>query len=60
MASTRTEPSKPKPLSLPEGVVELMPPAETGFSGTAFLNETVDAVLIAELIKRGYTRVSRG
>ena len=57
MASIRTE-SKPKP-SPPDDFVELLPPADSGFSGTAKLLAVEQAALIAELLKRGYTRVDR-
>jgi hypothetical protein len=39
--------------------VELQPPPETGFSGTAKFLAVEQASLIAELLKRGYTRVER-
>ena len=58
MASTRTE-SKPKPSPSEEDVVELRPPAAAGFSGTAKLLAIAQAPMIAELLKRGYTRVER-
>lgn len=58
MASTPTEPSaKRKPQS--DGIVELKPPADSGFSGTAKLYAVEQADMIAELLKRGYTRVDR-
>lgn len=58
MASIRTE-SKPKPSESEQAVVELRPPADTGFSGTAKFLVVEQAALIAELEKRGYTRVER-
>jgi hypothetical protein len=39
--------------------VELKPPASTGFAGTAKFLVVEDATLIAELLKRGYTKVER-
>ena len=59
--NTATQRSKTKP-SAPssDGIVELKPPVETGFSGTALLRAIEDAVLIEELLKRGYVTVSRG
>jgi hypothetical protein len=39
--------------------VELKPPPDWGFSGTALLHATEQAPLIAELLKRGYTQVDR-
>jgi hypothetical protein len=48
---------KPKP-SLSDEFVELRPPADSGFSGTAKLLAVEQAALIAELLKRGYTRVT--
>jgi len=56
LASTRTDP-KPKPSPSDDGIVELKPPPETGFSGTAKFLAVEQAPLIAELLKRGYTRV---
>jgi hypothetical protein len=41
-------------------IVELAPPPSTGFSGTAKFLAVEDATLIAELEKRGYTRVVHG
>jgi len=49
--------AKPKPSPSDEDIVELRPPAETGFSGTARLYAVAQATLIEELLKRGYTRV---
>jgi hypothetical protein len=43
----------------PDGVIELKPPPDSGFSGTAKLMGEAQAPLIAELIKRGYTVVDR-
>ena len=57
MASIRTE-SKPTP-SPSDGVVELKPPPDFGFSGTAKLLAVEQAPLIEELLKRGYTKVDR-
>jgi hypothetical protein len=59
LASIRIEPSKPKPSQSEQAVVELKPPAETGFSGTAKFLVVEQAPLIEELLKRGYTRVTR-
>jgi hypothetical protein len=51
--------SKPKASSQSdEDVVELQPPPGSGFSGTAKLLAIPNAALIAELLKRGYTRVT--
>lgn len=58
MASIRTEPSKPRPFP-PDGIVELKPPVDAGFSGTTRLYAVEQADLIEELLKRGYTRVER-
>ena len=59
MGSIRTEPS-PKSKAFPsDGIVELKPPPEMGFSGTTKLYAVESAALIEELIKRGYTRVER-
>lgn len=38
-----------------DDVVELHPPTDSGFSGTAKFSRIFDAVLIAELVRRGYT-----
>jgi hypothetical protein len=57
LGSIRTE-SKPKPPPSDDDVVELQPPAGSGFSGTAKLLAVPNAALIAELLKRGYTRVT--
>jgi len=43
-----------------DGIVELKPPADSGFSGTAKLLAVEQAAMIEELLKRGYTRVDRG
>lgn len=56
MASTRIEPSKPKP-SPSEEIVELRPPQEFGFSGTVKYYKVADAVTIAMLQARGYVVV---
>ncbi len=55
MASTPTA-TKPKP-SPPDAIVELRPPADFGFGGTVKLLAASQSVLIAELLKRGYTKV---
>lgn len=57
--SKSSAPSKTTQQSLrSDEVVELAPPKDSGFSGTArFLAS--DHVLIDELIRRGYTRVER-
>jgi len=39
--------------------VELRPPAESGFSGTALLDAVTQAVLIEALLARGYSMVDR-
>jgi len=39
--------------------VELKPPPDSGFSGTAKLLAVEQSGLIDELLKRGYTRVDR-
>ena len=56
MASTRTE-SKPKPSPSENGFVELKPPPDSGFSGTAWFHAIDQKGMIEELLKRGYTRV---
>jgi hypothetical protein len=58
LASIRTE-SKPKPSQSEQAVIELKPPASTGFSGTAKFLVVEQASLIEELLKRGYTKVER-
>lgn len=58
MASTRSLPS-PSLSPSDESIVELKPPDGSGFSGTALLLAVEQAALIAELLKRGYTRVER-
>jgi hypothetical protein len=58
LGSTRTE-SKPTPSKSEQAVVELRPPVEFGFSGTAKFLVSEQAALIEELLKRGYTRVER-
>jgi hypothetical protein len=40
-----------------DDIVELKPPADSGFSGTAKFYAVAQAAMIEELIKRGYTRV---
>jgi len=57
LASANMASIKPKP-SLSDEFVELRPPADSGFSGTAKLLAVEQAALIAELLKRGYTRVT--
>ena len=59
MGSTRTD-SKPKPSPSDDAIIELKPPADTGFTGTAKFFAVGQASLIAELEKRGYTRVVHG
>jgi hypothetical protein len=39
--------------------VELKPPPDEGFSGTAKFLVVGQAALIADLLKRGYTKVDR-
>jgi hypothetical protein len=59
LAST-TSAIKQKPSQPDEdAIVELRPPAEFGFSGTAKLLAIEQASMIEELLKRGYTRVDR-
>lgn len=56
---TNTPPSKttsPSP-SDDHDIVELLPPASLGFSGTAKLSRKDQPALIDELQKRGYTVV---
>jgi hypothetical protein len=55
LASTRTERSPATPSQSDEGIVELVPPADSGFSGTAKLRAQADSALVQELLKRGYT-----
>jgi hypothetical protein len=58
LGNIRTEPSqKAKPSPSEEAIVELKPPAAFGFSGTAKFFAVEQAALIAELLKRGYTKV---
>lgn len=38
-----------------DDIVELIPPADTGWAGTAKFNRETDGVLIEELIRRGYS-----
>ena len=52
-------PSTDQTLSLSDELVELKPPADSGFSGTALLHRVDQANLIADLLKRGYTDVTR-
>jgi hypothetical protein len=59
LGSTRTAPSTSKAFPSDDGIVELLPPPEFGFSGTAKLYAVESAALIEELLKRGYTRVDR-
>ncbi len=59
MGNTRSQPSAPKPPSPPDDIVELRPPGDSGFSGTAKFLADSQSVLIAELLKRGYTKVER-
>lgn len=57
--STPTGRSKVKAPSPDEDrLVELRPPAESGFGGTAKFRAKTDAVLIRELIRRGYSEVA--
>jgi hypothetical protein len=60
LAKPRIEPSPSTP-SAPdaEQIVELLPPPEAGFSGTALLFAVAQAALIQELKARGYTEVGR-
>jgi hypothetical protein len=48
---------KDQPQSKPDAIVELKPPPDSGFSGTAKLYAIADATIIAELLRRGYTVV---
>ncbi len=63
MGTTPTARSKaltPSPSVLAEDViVELKPPADAGFEGTAKLYQGVHGDLIIELQKRGYVVVDR-
>ena len=54
MGNTRSERSPATP-SPSDAIVELVPPAESGFSGTAKFLAVAQAALIQELLKRGYT-----
>jgi hypothetical protein len=54
---SKTRRSKPSPSD--ETIVELKPPPDFGFSGTAKFDAVAQAPLIAELLKRGYTKVER-
>lgn len=38
-----------------DDVVELMPPVDTGWPGTAKFSRLTDAAIIEELLRRGYT-----
>lgn len=58
MASTPIAPSTPPRKFPPDGIVELKPPSDSGFSGTTKLYALEQAALIEELLKRGYTRVT--
>jgi hypothetical protein len=58
LGSIRTE-SKPKASPSDDGVVELQPPPDSGFSGTAKFLAVEQSALIEELLKRGYRRVDR-
>ena len=49
--------STKKPPSPFDEYVELAPPPDQGFSGTAKFHAVEQAALIAELIRVGYTRV---
>jgi hypothetical protein len=40
-------------------IIELLPPPDAGFSGTALLYSVSQAVLVEELLRRGYTKVER-
>ena len=60
MASTTTA-TKPKP-SPPDDcdvIVELLPPPDSGFSGTQKFYRQGNEAMIAELLKRGYAMVAR-
>jgi hypothetical protein len=59
LGSTRTAPSTSKASPSDDGIVELKPPPEFGFSGTAKFLAVEQAALIADLLARGYTRVDR-
>lgn len=43
-----------------DDIVELKPPAETGWPSTAKFSRATDGTLIDELIRRGYTVVKAG
>jgi len=57
LGKPRIEPAIPSSLS--DEIVELKPPVDSGFSGTALLHKTDQAALIADLLRRGYTDVTR-
>lgn len=40
-----------------DDIVELAPPVDTGWPGTAKFSRATDATMIEELVKRGYTVV---
>lgn len=44
--------------STPADIVELLPPPEWGWGGTALIDGK-DKATIAELLRRGYTKVER-
>jgi len=58
LASTRTAPSTATPSPSSDEVVELRPPADSGFGGTATLLVAGQSALIQELLNRGYTKVT--
>lgn len=58
MANTRTK-SPPPTTSPSDEIVELRPPPDSGFSGTAKFLSIAQAALIEELLNRGYTKVTR-
>lgn len=55
---TELSPLQPSPPSEADEIVELLPPKELGFSGTARLLKVEQATLIDALLARGYTTVT--
>ncbi len=56
MGNTPSPRSKEKP-SPSDEMVELKPPADSGFAGTWHFKSVSDATLITELLRRGYVVV---
>jgi hypothetical protein len=59
LGNTRIASPPPTPSKSEQAIIELKPPADTGFSGTAKFLVVEQAPLIEELLKRGYTKVER-